>query len=251
MDGSTDAGNIEDELVSIQFCIKDDTSQIIRSKARYLSLCVPTKSDADGLIACLDSALHELGVDNVCDRERLLAVQSKPILVGGGTDGAAVNISGQNGIRGKLQRQLPWLQWTWSHRLELACKDAFSSQLFSAVDDMLLRLYYLYSKSPKKLRELADVVDLLKDVWEVPEGGHQPLRSHGSRWIAHKRNALQRVVHRYGAYLSHIVALSEDTSTKSADKARLKGYINKWKQGKILVGAAMYVDILKGPSLLS
>ena len=64
--------------------------------------------------------------DNVCDHESLLAVQSKPILVGGGT---AVNISEQNGMRGKLQRQLPWLQWTWcySHRLELACKDAFSS----------------------------------------------------------------------------------------------------------------------------
>ena len=93
---------------------------------------------------------------------------------------------------------------------------------------------------PKKLRELVDVVGLLKEVWEFPDGGHRPLRSQGSRWIAHKRNALQRVV-----------ALSEDPSTKSVDKSRLKGYINKWKYGKILIGAAMYIDILKGPSLLS
>ena len=85
----------------------------------------------------------------------------------------------------------------------------------------------------------------------IPDGGHRPLRSQGSRWIAHKRNALQRVVHNYSAYLSHKVALSEDPSTKSVDKSRLKGYINKWKYGKILIGAAMYIDILKGPSLLS
>lgn len=176
-----------------------------------------------------------------------------PVLVGGGTDGAAVNISEQNGMRGKLQRELPWLTWTWcySHRLELACKDAFCSQLFSSIDDMLLRIYYLYAKSPKKSRELADIVELLKEVWEIPEGCHRPLRSQGSRWIAHKRNALQHIVHTYGAYLSHIIALSEDPSTKSMDKARLKGYINKWKQGKILIGAAIYVDILKAPFLLS
>ena len=253
MDGSTDTGNVEDELVSIQFCVRDDNGHMIRSNTKYLSLCVPAKSDADGLSTCLSEALHVLGVDDVCDRESVLSLQGKPILVGGGTDGAAVNISQQNGMRGKLQRQLPWLQWTWcySHHLELACKDAFSSQLFSSVDDMLLKLYYLYAKSPKKLRELADVVGLLKEVWEIPDGGYRPLRAQGSRWIAHKRNALQRVVHNYGAYLSHIVTLSEDPSTKSVDKSRLKGYINKWKLGKIHIGAAMYIDILKGPSLLS
>lgn len=147
----------------------------------------------------------------MCDRESVLSLQGKPILVGGGTDGAAVNISQQTGMRGKLHRQLPWLQWTWcySHRLELACKDVFSSQLFSSIDEMLLKLYYLYAKSPKKLLEL---VGLLK---ETPDGGHRPLQSQGSRWTAHKRNALQRLVHNYGAYLSHIVTLSEDPSTKS------------------------------------
>ena len=81
---------------------------MIRSNTRYLSPCVPTKSDADGLIACLGEALHLLGVDDVCNRESVLSLQGKPILVGGGTDGAAVNISHQNGMRGKLQRQLPW-----------------------------------------------------------------------------------------------------------------------------------------------
>lgn len=38
---------------------------------------------------------------------------------------------------------------------------------------------------------------------------------------------------------------------KAADKARLKGYLQMWNQGKILVGCAMYIEILKAPSLLS
>lgn len=38
---------------------------MIRSNTRHLSLCVPAKSDADGLIACLSEALHVLGVDDV------------------------------------------------------------------------------------------------------------------------------------------------------------------------------------------
>ena len=32
----------------------------------------------------------------------MLEVQGKPILVGGGTDGAAVNVSDQNGMKGTL-----------------------------------------------------------------------------------------------------------------------------------------------------
>ena len=79
---------------------------------------------------------------------------------------------------------MPWLFWAWcyAHHLELACKDAFSSHLFKDFDEMLLRLYYLYEKSPKKCRELSDLMDDLKEVFEFPEeGGNLPVRAHGSR----------------------------------------------------------------------
>lgn len=36
------------------------------------------------------------------------------------------------------------------HCLELACKNALSSKLFKEIDEMLLKLYYLYEKSLKK-----------------------------------------------------------------------------------------------------
>ena len=119
------------------------------------------------------------------------------------------------------------------------------------IAEMLLRLYYLYSKSPKKSRELADIVGDLKDVFEFPKGSNIPKRCQGSRWINHKRMALQRVVDRYGAYITHIAALIEDTSLKSDDRARLKGYVKKWRQARMLIGVAMYIDALKAPSRLS
>ena len=37
---------------------------------------------------------------------------------------------------------------------------------------MLLRLYYLYSKSPKKCQELTDIVEDLKEAYEFPKDGN-------------------------------------------------------------------------------
>lgn len=84
MDGSTDAGNVEDELVLVQYCTQDDPAQEMRSCVRYLSLEVPVKADADGLIKCVGNSLQTLVVDNILDRLSVLGVKGKPILIGGG-----------------------------------------------------------------------------------------------------------------------------------------------------------------------
>lgn len=251
MDGTTDTGNTEDELIVIMSFRKDDIAGEVGSFSRFFSIKEPMKADADDLIVCLQQALQALGVDNVLSKASVL--RSKPILIGGGTDGASVNIAEQNGMKGKMQRELPWLFWGWcyAHRLELACKDSFIIELFKNISDMLLCLYYLYSKSPKKLRELAEVVGGLRQVFEFCEGGDALIRSQGSRWISHKHQALQRIVDCYGVYISPLSALTEDNSVSSTDRARLKGYLSKWQQGKILIGCAMYVDALRAPSILS
>ena len=67
---------------------------------------------------------------------------------------------------------------------------------------MLLRLYYLYEKSPKKSRELDDITTDLKQVFDLSKGGNRPLRSCGTRWVTHKRKPLQRLVDRYGVYIA-------------------------------------------------
>ena len=87
----------------------------------------------------------------------------------------------------------------------------------------------------KKTRELMAVVEELKEVFELPDSGNIPIHSEGSRWINHKKRALQRIVDWYGAYTSHLSALAEDNSIRE-DRARIKGYSKKWSECKILVG---------------
>lgn len=52
-------------------------------------------------------------------------------------------------------------------------------------------------------------------------------------------------------YITHINALIEDTSINCSDRDRLKGYLRKWKQPKVLIGTALYVEVLKPASILS
>ena len=243
MDGSTDAGNIEQEMIFVIYCKRDDKAKMMRSHTRYLALLNPTRSTAEGLIDCLSGALERLDID-VSQKESVLNAECRPVLVGGGTDAASVNVGVHSGMKVKMQDTLP-------HRLELACKDAFKSLLFAAISEMLIRLLYLYKKSPKKTQELAAIGEDLMEVFQFPKGGNTPVRCQGTRWISHKRRAMQRVVDRYGAYIQHLTAMMNDSSVKAADKAKVRGYLRKWSEGKMLIGCAMYVDALKIPSLLS
>ena len=92
---------------------------------------------------------------------------------------------------------------------------------------MMLRLYYVYCNAPKKCWELEDLIAELSeclDRFEFPtSGGSRPIRACGTRFITHKLGALDRIINRFGAYLNHIIALTEDSSTVPADKQKLKG----------------------------
>ena len=254
MDGTSDPGNVEQEMVLVVYCDKDDEIQEIKCVTRYLAVVSPEKVDSSGLIDCLGIALERVCCDLKQDVESLTAGDG-PLLIGGGTDGASVNIGNRTGMKTKLQSKLTWLFWGWcfSHRLELACKDSFASKLFSDINEMLLRLYYLYKKSSKKSRELEGVVEDLKGVYSFTQSGHLPIKCQGTRWINFKRRALQRVVDRYGAYMAHLSTLVEDlnSSTSAVDRERLRGYVRKWSNAKIIIGCAMYVDALKPVSMLS
>ena len=88
-------------------------------------------------------------------------------LIGFGCDGTNVNIAAE-GLTGFLEKSVPWIVvfWCLAHRLELSLKDALASTFFSTVDDMLMRIYYLYEKSPKKCVELEEIVEELKECLE-------------------------------------------------------------------------------------
>ena len=110
MDGSTDAGRVEQELVILLSFKKDDTAQEIKLYARFFSVVSPKAADANGLIECLSQSLLPLGITNILDQKSVLDVEGKLILVGGGTNRASVNIAQQNGMMGMIQNAQPWLR---------------------------------------------------------------------------------------------------------------------------------------------
>ena len=62
------------------------------------------------------------------------------------------------------------------------------------------------------------------DQSELPlSGGNRPLRACGTRFIAHKVAALERLIDRFGVYLNHLISLTEDPSVKAADQQKIKG----------------------------
>ena len=64
------------------------------------------------------------------------------------------------------------------------------------------------------------------------QGGIRPLRARGTQFVAHKEATSGRLIDTFGAHLSHLAALTEDTSIKLSDGQKLKGYLMKWQDSK-------------------
>lgn len=205
----------------------------------YFTVVRPQSVMAQCLFEVLQRGLRGLGIQEVS------AEQCKKL-------GASANVAA-HGLKGLVEDRLPWVFWMWcmAHRLELAVKDALKGTAFDAIDDFLLRLYYLYEKSMKKCRELEDLITDLRECLSFDDAGVKPVRSSGSRWVSHKLNAMKQVISKFGAYTSHIATLSEDTSVKSTDRAKLKGYYSKWIEAKYLLGCALFVDLLTPCAIFS
>ena len=60
-------------------------------------------------------------------------------------------------------------------------KSALQSTVFGDIDEILLRLYYLYENSPKKLRQLRELHDVYCQTFEFEEGGIRPKRACGNK----------------------------------------------------------------------
>ena len=243
-DTSTDAGNAEEELFLILHFDPYSADGKVHVCDRYFAVRQLHSATAQGLFDCFRKAIDYMG-----------AVHWETKMVGFGCDGTNANM-GERGLKGLLKEAVPWVvvHWCLAHRLELSLKDALKATFFATIDELLLHVYYIYDKSPKKCRELEVVVEELKSCLnpaEMPkQGGTRPLRACGTRFVAHKVAALGRLIDRFGAYLSHLAALTEDTSIKSSDRQKLKGYLMKWQDSKVLLGCAFFYDLLKPSAIL-
>ena len=212
-----------------------------------MSIHKPECVTAKCLLQSLKHGLQCLGIQSV-DKEACSR------LVGIATDGAAANLA-RNGLKGLVEKELEWIFWMWclAHRLELAVKDALRGTTFNLIDEMLLRIYTTFEKSPKKCRELETIVTDLKGAFHFDDEGLgvKLIRACGTRWVSHKLSAMKRILSKFGAYTAHLTTLSEDSSVIPADRAKFKGYLRMWVEAKNLLGCAVFIDLLTPCAIFS
>ena len=103
MDGTVDAGNVENEFVAIGHTTRDDSSQQLTTSCRFLPLHSPPRADVSGLLQCLGEVLISFSVGNILDKGSVLSVEGKLLLVSVGTDGVSVNLGEQTGLKGQVR----------------------------------------------------------------------------------------------------------------------------------------------------
>ena len=216
-DGSTDNSVLERELVYVLFLYRG------KPRVTFLDIETPKSGDAKGILDCITKAFERIGLENYTDR-----------LVGLNVDGASVNLGKHRGVATRLKEMAPWLiaVHCFNHRLELGVKDAFTGiKAFEDVDELLLKLYYFYQKSPKRLRDLRSFAE------EFGESVPKPTKACGTRWINHKWSAMKIALENYGKYIGHLREASKGDS-------EMQGFLKKWTRARIPFQLAIYLDIL-------
>ena len=118
------------------------------------------------------------------------------------------------------------------------------------IDEILLSVYLLYKRSPKKLSELKEIHENLKEEMGFTEGGVKPQKANGTRWVAHMVSAIKMLIDKWGIYIHHLEQMKEDKSYKGPERAKFSGYLTKWKQPRIPL-LALFADRLDIPRRLS
>ena len=64
----------------------------------------------------------------------------------------------KRGVQALMKEEMLWTAFVWcmAHRLELAIQDTLKDMFSDKVDDMILRIFYLYQKSPEKTQGIKD-----------------------------------------------------------------------------------------------
>ena len=229
IDGSTDSAVIEEELVYI-LLITDEG----RPEVKFLSIEAPKHTTAEGLKDIIKIAFSRIDIEDYSKR-----------LCGLNIDGASVNTGIYKGLGTLLKESAPWLSVVhcFNHRFELAIKDAFKGTFFDDID-IANKIFYLYQKSPKRLRELKEFAEIYEK--SVPK----PAKAGGTRWIDHKFCAMSVILQNYGIYITHLESLAQ-TDSQSLKRAEIEGFVKKWEYAKYPLYLALYIDILTPIKVLS
>ena len=163
-------------------------------------------------------------------------------------DGAAVNLGIRRGLSALLKQELPWLVAVhcMNHHLELAAKDAFSNTYLNEVSTMLVNLHFVYEKSPKRLRELRSLAEVMEEHIKKPD------RATGTRWVQHKSRALKSLILGYNFIVAHLKAMTSIESTvKPENKAKFKDYLTRLTSYKFALHMLFFDALLEPLAVLS
>ena len=138
---------------------------------KYVAVVELKNADANGVIASINTGM--VGFSNFPSQIQTVAF---------GSDGASVYVGRLNGVVAKLRVEIPWLLGVHciAHRLELSVLDALKDEeQLNNVQEMLQGLYKHYHYSPKALRELKELAQVLD------EKINKPVNLRGTRWLPH------------------------------------------------------------------
>ena len=175
--GSTDNSVKENEVLhALYFDPVPCGSDSVEVKIAFLEMNDLNDQSASGLTAAIKSSFQSVGITKTNK------------LIGFTSDDASVNRGDKNSVKTSLRENSPWLVFIWciAHRLELAIENALQGMIFDTIDEMILRLFYLYQKAPKKLHQLRELHEMYKGAMYFLSGSCKPKKASGTRWISHK-----------------------------------------------------------------
>ena len=112
---------------------------------KFFEVVAPNDSqDVPGLKNTISATFHKHSLESVLSKIVFLS-----------SDGASVNSGKDSGLIRLLQEDFPWISFIWcfSHRLELAIKDALK-EFIEPVDTSLMHLFYCIKNHLKNIENL-------------------------------------------------------------------------------------------------
>ena len=188
-DGSTDSAVIEEEIIYVLYFDPNPSGKDeVAVKIEFLDIQPLTSQSANGVHKAIVDSIEDLNIINdkhgFAEEKYFSETSMCKRIVGFTSDGTSVNRGENASVKTLLLETSPWVVFTWciAHRLELAMKDSLSNEReFKEIDEMLLRLYYLYHKAPKKLCQLRELSHALAGAMEYHEGSIKPYKASGTR----------------------------------------------------------------------
>ena len=157
---------IEEEVLYLLFLNEG------KPEIKFFSIETPLHSTAEVLKEAISSAFKRTGVTEFPSNFQISRFQCR---------WRFGNTGIHRGLAQLLHESSPCLNVVhcFNHCFELAIKDMLKATFSKDINTLLNKLYYLYRKSPKRLRELHEFSAVYEK--SVPK----PAKANGTRWFSH------------------------------------------------------------------